>query len=370
MSLDAILEVAIGLVFAWLVLSAATSQVQEYVNNLLQLRAVFLERGIKNILGDPRLVDKFFQHPVIQALCEHDPKTGKIKKPSYIPAAKFAQAALDVLISSGQRSPASSAPAGQPQADLSARASSPNLVDHIFPALGDQVLMTEKTLAYARANLEQQFDASMDRVSGWYKRNQQAWSLVIGLVLALGLNIDTVQIVTRLWTQPTERQMLVAYVQSSSSAGSASSGQDFAKLYQQAQNFSLPIGWPTEEVDCSSVGFLPGKQSYPGFGGSTGLCRRIVNLPAMNDGWGWLAKIFGIFVSTLATAQGAPFWFNVVGKLIGLRSSGAVPAPSQAASTAPLPALPVAPPPVEEQPTEQVPPPAGVPAPQAGQAAG
>ncbi len=355
MSLDAILEVAIGLVFAWLVLSAAASQLQEYVNNVLHLRSVYLEKGIKNILEDPKLVNQFFQHPAIQALCERDPKTGKVKKPSYIPAAKFAQAALDVLVSSGQMIPAADIPAEQMGAQLTANASSPKLFDHIFPSLGGKWVATQNTIAYARTNLEQQFDASMDRVSGWYKRYQQLLSLLIGLGLALALNIDTVQIATQLWTQPTQRQMLVAQMQN----GTASSGQDATKLYQQAQDFNLPIGWPTLETNCSQVGFLPGQPTYPGFGG-TSACRRILNLPAMNDPWGWLAKILGILVSAVAAGQGAPFWFNAMGKLIGLRGSGPVPAPSQAA--APLPPLPmptvapapvVAPQPEPEQPQVQ-----------------
>ena len=43
------------------------------------------------------------------------------------------------------------------------------------------VMSTEATIAYARANLEQQFDASMDRVTGWFKRNEQKWALELGL---------------------------------------------------------------------------------------------------------------------------------------------------------------------------------------------
>ena len=354
MSLDAILEIAIGLVFAWLVLSAAASQVQEYINNIFHLRSTYLEKGILNILRDPALVDKFYQHPAIQALCEQDEKTGKFKKPSYIPAAKFAQAALDVLVSTNTLVPNSNPPTEQIRADLVPNANSPKLIDHIFPNLGDKLLTTEYTIAYARANLEQQFDASMDRVTGWYKRNAQKLSLIIGIVLALGLNIDTVQIATQLWTEPTQRQMLVAQVQNSSAnnqlTAPANPGEDFSQLYKQAQNFNLPIGWETQAIDCTQVGFIPGRPTYPGFGGTTGTCKQIVNLPGMNDPWGWLAKLFGIFLSGLAAGQGAPFWFNAVGKLIGLRGSGPVPAPAQPQVPAPsFPKPPLTPAPADVQ---------------------
>jgi hypothetical protein len=347
MSLDAILEVAIGLVFSWLVLSAAASQIQEVANNIFNLRAVYLEKGILNILGDQTLVDKFFQHPVIQALCEQDKKTGKFKKPSYIPAVKFSQAAFDVLVSPDELVVGSKLTPEQIRSGLKANDKAPDLAHHLFPDMENKLMSTEATIVYARANLEQQFDASMDRVTGWFKRNAQKWALGIGIVLALGLNVDAVQISTQLWTQPTQRAMLVAQAQGNATntqlAAPGASVENFTQLYQQAQNFSLPIGWETQPTDCKRIGFLPGQATHPGFGAPGGMCQQIVNLPGMNDLWGWLGKIFGIIVSGIAAAQGAPFWFNALGKLIGLRGSGPAPlsSQSQVQSTTSVPSEPV-----------------------------
>lgn len=326
MSLDAILEVAIGLVFSWLTLSAAASQVQEWINNIFHLRSVYLEKGILNILGDQTLVDKFFQHPAIQALCEQDPKTGKFKKPSYIPAAKFAQAALDTLVAADITSAASNLSPVQIQTaivNLKQNPQSPKLIDHIFPNMENKLLTTEYTVAYTQAKLVQQFDDSMDRVTGWYKRNSQKLALGIGMVLALVLNVDTVQVSMQLWNQPTQRAIAVAQAQNSSSAN------------QLIANYNLPIGWGTQEADCQQIGYIPGRAVQPGFGAPDGKCQKIVNLPVMNDLWGWIGKIFGLLLSGFAASQGAPFWFNALSKLIGLRSSGTVPPPT------PIPALPI-----------------------------
>ena len=341
------LEVAIGLVFSWLVLSAAASQAQELVNNLFQLRSVYLEKGILNILGDQTLVDKFFQHPVIQALCEQDQKTGKFKKPAYIPAVKFSQAAFDVLVSPDELVVGSRLSPEQIRSGLKANTKAPDLTDHLFPDMENKVMTTEATIAYARANLEQQFDASMDRVTGWFKRNSQKLALGLGIALALVLNVDTVQIATQLWTQPTQRAMLVAQVGNGSASNQLTapngSAPDFTQLYKQAQNFSMPIGWVTQAADCKQIGFLPGRATYPGFGGPNTGCQQIVNLPGMNDPWGWLGKIFGIIVSGIAAAQGAPFWFNALSKLIGLKGSGPAPLSSQSQpqSTTSLPSEPI-----------------------------
>ncbi len=46
------------------------------------------------------------------------------------------------------------------------------------------------------------FNASMDRVSGWYKRFAQTWMIVISFTLAAILNVDTIRIVQELSRNP------------------------------------------------------------------------------------------------------------------------------------------------------------------------
>src|SRR5262249_37724902 len=61
-----------------------------------------------------------------------------------------------------------------------------------------------------RTALEQWFDDAMDRVSGWYKRWTQLWQLVIGLILAIALNINIVTIGLTLWNDIPLRTAIVA----------------------------------------------------------------------------------------------------------------------------------------------------------------
>jgi len=97
MYLQELLEVAIGLIFVWLVLSIATMQVQEWIaTNWLKWRSRDLEKAIGNMLADPEKVKAFYEHPLIQSLSE---KTRK--KPSYIPAANFSAALFDIVVKAG-----------------------------------------------------------------------------------------------------------------------------------------------------------------------------------------------------------------------------------------------------------------------------
>ena len=91
MYLDAILEVAIGLVFSWLVLSIATMQVQEWLSSWFHWRAQSLEESIYRMLRNRDLVDKFYNHSMISSLSQPG------QKPSYIPADRFAQTLFDIL---------------------------------------------------------------------------------------------------------------------------------------------------------------------------------------------------------------------------------------------------------------------------------
>src|SRR5262249_21660429 len=60
-----------------------------------------------------------------------------------------------------------------------------------------------------RSAIEEWFDTGMDRVSCWYKRWTQLWQFVIGLALAILLNVNAVSIATDLWTNIPMRNAIV-----------------------------------------------------------------------------------------------------------------------------------------------------------------
>ena len=60
-----------------------------------------------------------------------------------------------------------------------------------------------------KAELVAWFDNAMDRVSGWYKRWTQLIGFIVALIMAAGLNIDTIKVADTLWTQPKLAQDLI-----------------------------------------------------------------------------------------------------------------------------------------------------------------
>jgi hypothetical protein len=201
----------------------------------------------------------------------------------------------------------------------------------------------ESILAMARANTEKWFDDTMDRASGWYKRNAQKWAFSIGLVLAVVFNVDTVEIASRLWIQPALRQSLVQAAESyqAQDTGSIAQGQTtnpvdtISRLQSSLAGLQLPIGWsftalgpesfnPT--IDRCTLFPRPpaeGQQGKDVYGLSINrTCNRWSNPP---QGWGILTKAMGFLITALAAMQGAPFWFEILKKLVNVRSTGIKP---------------------------------------------
>ncbi len=68
MDLGAIVDVAIGIVFVWIVLSLTTIQIQEWISMRLDKRAKDMEVAIHEMLANPNLKDQFYDHPLIRGL--------------------------------------------------------------------------------------------------------------------------------------------------------------------------------------------------------------------------------------------------------------------------------------------------------------
>ncbi len=102
---------------------------------------------------------------------------------------------------------------------------------------------------------------------------------MLGALLAVALNVDTLRIADRLWAAPLERATLVAQ------AEAMVSGKALPALPQQESSF--PVGWASEPF---SVYRVP------------------THLP------GWL-------ITALAISIGAPFWFDLLSRFMQVRSA-------------------------------------------------
>lgn len=94
-----ILDIIIALIFVYLLLSLISSAAKEGVESWLKKRAIDLERGIRELLGDPNgagFAKKLFDHPLICVLYKgwYDPTASagfKILSGSNLPSYTLAE---------------------------------------------------------------------------------------------------------------------------------------------------------------------------------------------------------------------------------------------------------------------------------------
>jgi hypothetical protein len=314
-----IIEVAIGLVFAYVLFSLLCTFINELIARLFSLRSENLERGLEQLLADSEKVKKTLWKKVVhltkrlilnisdissgnlaQEVMNHHLIKGSTinqKRPSYIASETFALVLID-LIDKKSNGAAKAAKSSKEIKNAIDKAKLPIKFKESIIGLIDNV---DTTINDLRHNLQAWFDSSMDRVSGWYKRQLQVISFVVALLLVVSLNVDTIAIGQALWQNPVLREKIadeaavaVEACKSEENPENCSFLKESEKTRERLKKF--PIGW-AKSLELRQVNWL----------------------------WWLFIKIIGWLITAVAISFGAPFWFNVLDKLNSIRSAGIKP---------------------------------------------
>ncbi|HEX8212924.1 MAG TPA: hypothetical protein VF584_22305 [Longimicrobium sp.] len=310
-----ILDVAVGVIFVFILVSIICSAIREGIESVLKTRAAHLEHGIRELLADREgngLARDLFNHPLVAALYENDYDTVRIardgqarpwalarggKMPSYIPSRSFAVALMDLAVRGRDITPENSS-GGAPIISLQSLRDGVGSLQNekVQRALLTAIDSAQGDLNRAQANLEAWYDSSMDRVSGWYKRSTHRVLFVIGLFVAVTLNIDTTAIARHLYHDTGARDAAVAAAGALNAAGSTA-GIGYEEARAQLNSIQLPIGWSRREV-------------------------RPRGPDPVKDFWvWWVVPVIGWLMTAFAATMGAPFWFDMLNKVMVIRST-------------------------------------------------
>lgn len=309
-----ILDLAIGLSFVYLLLSLLCTTLNEMIASWFKLRSKTLQKGIERMLGDSNLTTKLYQQPLIRSLARNDQTP-----PSYIPSSKFAIALKDVLSEENQGNVPPDTTAGITKTN-------PALRETVEAVLAD----TSTNLVNDQQKIEAWFDDSMDRVSGWYKRDAQARALLLAVLITLFLNADTLRITQTLWTHPAMTAVVVETAKER--VGKGRPGEETAAMvtYDKANDptASSPKMLPSNDAITPEENKLLGQ--ITGWGNDW--------LPEWqktptNSGRGfsdWLVfllrnRLLGWIITALAVSMGAPFWFDTLNRFMNIRNAGRAP---------------------------------------------
>lgn len=300
-----ILDVGIGLVFIYLLLAIICTTINEWIVGWLGLRSKTLANAIRQLLdqqkgsGDPTrsFLEQFYSHPLISGMM-----TPGNAHPSYLPSRTFAAAVMDIATIK-KPSVISFADLDAGIKDLPDGDVKTALLALIQNVPNDLNLAQQKNndLNLAQKNIEQWFDDTMDRASGWYKRRIQFVTILIAVLLTATTNADTVKITRTLWKSPTLRATLVE------KAKNRTESQQSAVEYNDKNNPLKPSIKPTkDELDTLQV--------VLGWSGEN-VC----------DWKSWPQRLLGWILTIVAVSLGAPFWFDLLGKFMNMRSAGKKP---------------------------------------------
>ena len=292
-----VLEVAIGLVFLYLLLSLICSSIREGIEAVQKARAIDLERGIRELLhdrGGTGLASALYNHPLVFGLFqgEYDPTRltkgrmpGRGNLPSYIPARNFSAALLDIVargkgVAAGTGGQKTAADAGTTPISLESLRAGVVTLDNeaVRRALLTAIDTAQGDLQRAQANVEAWFNSSMDRVSGWYKRRTQNIIFAVGLLLTIAVNADTLAVAGSLVRDEALRRAVIASAERPVAGAAAG--------YEALTTMAFPIGWSQLPSAVDVARHVPG----------------------------WL-------MTALAISLGAPFWFDVLNKFMVIRST-------------------------------------------------
>jgi hypothetical protein len=370
------LDIVIGLVFIYLLYSLLATILSELIATGLGLRARNLKEAVDRMLNDEkplkwwrRLVDtlnltKSPKNPVVNAFYENPEikylgSSGLFKTPSNFKAGSFSKTLLSLLFGK----------------DKATRDIIESKINNLTVTGKDKkgVLVTknidEATAEYIRGlwleaqgdvdkfklHLEGWFDRTMEHTIEWYKRKMRVVTLILGLLIAWFFNADTIVIVKNLSTDKQARDQMVsmanAYIESgqySIDTAKIKNAKEIADLNKRMDTLLAIKGQLEADIgkanDLLGAGSrLPDKVVV----GTDSLTKKKTYTPPVNldflpekyvnvdkgvidftcwDHWHYLFWLLGhhfigFLITAIAISLGAPFWFDLLSKMMSLKTS-------------------------------------------------
>jgi len=308
-----ILDVVVALAFFYLLFALACTALNEGIASAFGRRAQILRQGIEHLLGDKALADAIYQHPSIVSLAKSTKTSGS--GPSYIPADRFATVLADYLTGDQSVSDSAALDAGIQRLPPGAKRQLRTIFD---VSKGDADVF--------RAHVAEWYEQSMDRVSGWYKRIVQRQTYIMALLIVLILNLDSVQLINRLWSDSGYRTAAVEQAKARIEATGVAEVPIMEYTGGDAVDEGTPVQTGTASLTDSEQQLLTSLRGW-----RDDRNRLTSNMVLHGDTFGvrtsWLAgtvvgHLLGWLITILAIALGAPFWFDMLNKFVNLRGAG------------------------------------------------
>ncbi len=312
-----LLDIAIGLMLIYAFLSLLVSELTELLSRLLRWRAVQLQQGIMTLLGESinfrqhpeqfkqSLVGRLYSSSLIASIAQRSRPSRPFVGPSSIPPSVFADALLEVLqsLENGQQSQIRQ-DAKQLNGELAKILTILETSDQIPDRLQNdlkrlvkhtqsQVKETELQMDRFRQEIAFWYEQAMERATAIYRRNANLFSVLIGFLLAVLINADSLYMFRRISENTATRSVIIENAtQIQGCETDFSSEQCLDKMENLLEGTTIPIGWHPTNL----------RQQFPQ--------RNFADLLRATIGW---------LLTGLAISMGSRFWFPVLEQFMEVR---------------------------------------------------
>jgi hypothetical protein len=337
------LDVAIGLVFIYTLYSLLTTTIVEFIATSFQLRAKNLKYAIARMLDDdnkPLMAHLFNETPIIKYLAsKRFASFFRVNAyPSYMTSESFVQAFM-YMCKKGNESETNPGNVIKGFLEKFKGTETGDYLNFLFNEVNGDIEKFKKLL-------EKWFDTTMERSTGWYKKNLTFITFGFGLLIAMLFNIDSFKIVQSLSKDPKAREQ---YVQMAAQALNnpvftnpsptidttlrkrlLSDSDLFKRLgkdsaaFRKAMNDSVyqQVSHTQKELIARMDTLYKMSEHAQSI-----LSFKRLRCPLwFFDDW---ANFLGCLVTAIALSLGSPFWFDLLNKLMKLRSSIAITSASE-----------------------------------------
>jgi hypothetical protein len=347
-----------------------TTLIQEIIASHFGFRAKILERAVFRMLEDENkfnskfrsvlylfkksgngglrhsMSGEFYEHPLIKFLGENN----NHDKPSYLNKETFSKVIIDLLRGS-QVKP------GDDVQELIQKALDGKRANWDDAKISSETASFLRSIwadangdiAKFRTYLEVWFEETMDRATGWYKKHTQFILFFVGFAIAIAFNVDTLKIVNKLEKDPKLREQILqqadAFVKDHPDLDTELMQQEIEFKRSVAQRMKADsaldkkdIGTYIEDsLKLVKYQLLKARRDTL-MNRAESLLQKDIRNVHHSLGLEWesyecnsslleciFLSIVGWTLTALALSLGAPFWFDLLNKLMKLRGSVATP---------------------------------------------
>lgn len=307
---SSILEVIIGLLFLYLLFSLFATFLNEIISSIFKLRSNHLKTAIQNMMDNDTengkiFFDKFYEHPLIQSFVKNKGKGF----PSYLEPKKFAKVLVEIYEKEKN---------SKTKNDIKEALEKLSQHNYLRYLLLNYIEKGENKIENLEKDIEDWFNNVMERATGWYNRKFKKWTIAIAFLIALAFNFDTIHVYQRLSKDSKVRKELVQnandnineysqYLEKEKSMDSTDT-----ELIARIDTLKTKINTIINE-EISSI------EQLAGIGWKHGEWSLVFKNWKSAE---FVIKIVGWMITAFAISLGAPFWFDLLNKVMKLRATG------------------------------------------------